>query len=75
MLPDENNPPYEIEEVVDSPHNHQAVIIRERGLSLAQKEIIDLCIERGQAAPKKVKIFELTTKVFQLICSWIICRL
>lgn len=56
--------PYEIEEVVDSSHNHQALINRERGLSLDQKSVVDLCVERGQAAPKKVKMLELTTKVF-----------
>ena len=59
-----DRPPNEIEEVIDTAHNHQAVINRGRGLSVAQKSIVDLCIERGQAAPKKVKMLELTTKVF-----------
>lgn len=45
---------FEIQEVVDTDHNHNVIIPRERGLSVQQKRIIDLCVDRGQSAPKQV---------------------
>jgi hypothetical protein len=52
-------PHFEIEVLIASEHNHQVKIVRERGLTLLQKNIISLSLERGQAAPKKVFDFEL----------------
>ena len=54
-------PHYELEIAPGLDHNHQVEVARERGLSLAQKTIIQLCIERGQSAPKKVRISNITT--------------
>lgn len=48
--------PYEIQEVVDTAHNHSVIIPRERGLCVQQKIIIDLRVERGQSAPKQVHL-------------------
>lgn len=47
-------PHFEIEVLATSEHNHQVEIARERGMTVLQKNIINLSIERGQAAPKKV---------------------
>ena len=47
-------PPFEIETAPDCDHNHQVEVPCVRGLTVAQKEIIRLSIERGQGAPKKV---------------------
>lgn len=47
-------PHFEIEIVPALDHNHQVDVGRERGLTTAQKAIVQLCIDRGQAAPKKV---------------------
>ena len=49
-------PHFEIETAPGHDHNHQVEVFRERGLSSAQKVVIQLYIDRGQAAPKKVKI-------------------
>ncbi len=49
-------PQCEIEIASNLAHNHQAVVARDRGLTFAQKAIIRLCIERGQAAPKNVRL-------------------
>jgi hypothetical protein len=35
-------------------HEHNAEIVPHRGMTLAQKEIVRLCIERGQSSPKQV---------------------
>ena len=50
----EGVPNFEIEEVVETLHNHQVEVPRDRGLTLRQKSVVDLCVERGQSAPKKV---------------------
>ena len=50
----EGVPKFEIEEVLETIHNHQVEVPRDRGLSLHQKSVVDLCVERGQSAPKKV---------------------
>jgi hypothetical protein len=50
-------PHYELEVAPGLEHNHQVEVMRERGLTFAQKSIIRLCIERGQAAPKKVNYY------------------
>jgi hypothetical protein len=52
-----NIPHFEFEVLTDNEHNHQVEIARERGLTIRQKIIIDLSLERGQAAPKKVLSF------------------
>ena len=46
---------FELEIDPDLEHNHQVDVARERGLTPAQKAVIRLSIERGQAAPKKVR--------------------
>lgn len=55
LIPTEGVSPYVIEEITDTIHNHQVDLPRNRGLSLEQKAIIKLCVERGQGAPKKVR--------------------
>ena len=52
-----HKPHFEIEIAPNLKHNHQAVVARERGLTFAQKTIILQCIQRGQAAPKKVHFY------------------
>lgn len=49
-------PHYEVEIAPGIDHNHNVEVFRERGLTPAQKIIVQLCIDRGQAAPKKVKL-------------------
>ena len=44
---------FQIQEVVETEHNHNVVIPRERGLTAQQKSVTDLCVERGQRTPKK----------------------
>ena len=50
----EGIPHFEIEEVLTTDHNHQVDVPRDRGLSIRQKSIVNLCVDRGQGAPKKV---------------------
>ena len=47
--------PFRLEKVEEDHHNHQAEVEPIRGLSDAQKAILNLCIERGQSAPKMVR--------------------
>ena len=47
-------PNIEIQEVLTTDHNHQLDAPRDRGRSNHQKSIVDLCVDRGQGAPKKV---------------------
>ena len=54
-------PHFEFEILTASEHNHQVDIVRERGLTLQQKNIIDLTLERNQSEPKKVLNFMLIT--------------
>ena len=53
----ENIPHFEFEVLTASEHNHEVEVARDRGLTLRQKNIIDLSLQRNQAAPKKVLNF------------------
>jgi hypothetical protein len=53
LFPVENQHPYQLQEIEGQVHN--AEIVPHRGMTLAQKEIVRLCIERGQSSPKQVK--------------------
>ena len=57
-------PHFEIEIAPNLKHNHQAVVARERGLTFAQTTIILQCIQRGQAAPKKVHFYYIYYRIF-----------
>lgn len=54
LYPLEEQHPYQLQELEGQGHNHQAEVAPHRGMTLAQKEVIRLCIDRGQSAPKKV---------------------
>ena len=58
LIAREGIPNFEIEEVLTTDHNHQVDVPRDRGLSISQKSIVDLCVDRDQGAPKKVVTIE-----------------
>ena len=55
LNPAEDENKYQLQEIEGQEHNHQAEVAPHRGMTLAQKEVVRLCIERGQSAPKQVK--------------------
>jgi hypothetical protein len=54
LFPVENHHPYQLQVIEGQVHDHNAEIVPHRGMTLAQKEIVRLCIERGQSSPKQV---------------------
>ena len=59
VIHDEIVPQFELETAPELDHNHQVEVFRERGLTPAQKAVVQLSINRGQAAPKKVIMYML----------------
>jgi hypothetical protein len=73
LVENEGASTYEIEEVLDTAHNHQVVIPRNRGLSIQQKNVVDLCVDRGQSAPKKVILLNfLSEKLGEILIKEIV---
>ena len=67
--PLEDQHPYQLQELEGQAHNHQAEVAPQRGMTSAQKEVVRLCIERGQSAPKQVNKTSIQTRRLLLFDS------